>query len=49
MITRAAFPALDEPRRRGSAGRGRADDGGIFDDDSLDLASLTGLDAPPPP
>ena len=43
VITRAAFPSLDEtsPSSDGSEAAGEA---GVFDDDPLDLASLTGLD-----
>jgi tetratricopeptide (TPR) repeat protein len=43
VITRAAFPSLDEalPSSDGSEAAGEA---GVFHDDLLDLASLTGLD-----
>ena len=53
VITRAAFPSLDETAAAGVAAGDESDSGGIFDDDPLDLASLTGLDGPvsvtPPP
>jgi tetratricopeptide (TPR) repeat protein len=49
VITRAAFPALDESAPVNPPAAAEAHGGGIFEDDSLDLASLTGLDAAPPP
>jgi tetratricopeptide (TPR) repeat protein len=50
VITRAAFPALDEPvSPENSRATLESDSGGIFEDDALDLASLTGLNAAPPP
>jgi tetratricopeptide (TPR) repeat protein len=52
VITRAAFPSLDEASPSSDASQA-AGEAGIFDDDPLDLASLTGLDGPvrpaPPP
>jgi len=50
VITRATFPALDESAPLvNPAPAVESHGGGIFEDDSLDLASLTGLDAPPAP
>jgi tetratricopeptide (TPR) repeat protein len=54
VITRAKFPSSDEsaPAPATSADPVSADaspDAGIFDDDPLDLASLTGLDPMPEP
>jgi hypothetical protein len=47
VITRAAFPSLDAASSSAEASPALGPDGGgIFDDDPLDLASLTGLDGP---
>lgn len=45
VITRAAFPSLDEASPSSDASEA-AGEAGVFDEDPLDLASLTGLDGP---
>ncbi len=50
VITRAAFPSLDAASSSVDASPvGAPEEAGIFDDDPLDLASLTGLDGPMQP
>jgi tetratricopeptide (TPR) repeat protein len=47
VITRAAFPSLDAASSSAEASPAVGPEGGgLFDDDPLDLASLTGLDGP---
>ncbi len=49
IITRAAFPPLDDAAPQQHLRPAVvADDGGIFEEDPLDLAMLTGLDQSPP-
>jgi tetratricopeptide (TPR) repeat protein len=50
VITRAAFPSLDAASSSVDASPAAGpEEAGIFDDDPLDLASLTGLDGPMQP
>ena len=50
VITRAAFPSLDAASSPADASPAAGSEAaGIFDDDPLDLASLTGLDGPMQP